>query len=81
MTKNTFVAEVTFKQTCCFSLQVSLSNMYGLLSPPDIKGLKLLFIMPGGKKGHVYLSKATTKCCWFVYVICMAFCYHQTLKG
>ena len=47
------------KQTSSFLLQICLSNMYGLLLPPDIQILKLLFIMPGGKKGHIYLCKVT----------------------
>ena len=39
MSKNSFVAELTFKQTCSFQLQVYLS-IYNYLLPPGIEGFK-----------------------------------------
>ena len=38
-------------------MQVCLSNVYGILLPPDIKGLKLLYIMPGGNKRSYILNE------------------------
>ena len=38
-------------------MQVCLSNVYGILLPPDIEGLKLLYIMPGGNKRSYILNE------------------------
>ena len=38
-------------------LHVCLSNMYGLLLPPELKGLKLLYIMPGGNERSYILNQ------------------------
>ena len=36
--------------------------------------------MPGGNKGHTYLTKPAAKRTRFIDV-CVNFCYHEVLKG
>ena len=36
--------------------------------------------MPGGKKGHTYLTKTAAKRSRLIKV-CVTFCYHEILKG